>query len=445
MSKVIKPRSLDEIRESQETLEVQLNQILASAEEEDRDFSPEEATQVRSLTRQIADEQSLIEARQAIEQKRLNDAERQRRIDRATRGNRDTIEGQGQKMSWMKMIRGAFEGKQEGLEKEIVEEGFNEARQYGYAASLRNPLPSAFLQIATRDQDASTTNKGKETIDTQMGALIPALRPNTMLEQLGATFITGLTSPLDFPRQTSLMAAAWKAEKAAASETDANFDNISLTPHRLAAWVEFTKDILFQSSIAMDTFVKNELENAVRLKLDKDLIGAASGGDAPTGLLNIANTNNASPSANANVKLDWAGLVNFYKLISVEDADVDNMKFYSNPLVAYDLMTTQKVSSTTGEMLLDKIGGTLAGFPALFSTQVPSDLTDTTYKDQSAMIFGNWRDFLVAQFSGIDLLVDPYTKGKEAMIQVIIHSWWDCDVRHPESFSIAKTLQGTTI
>lgn len=445
MPPVNKTRTIAEIRESCESLENQLNAIISTAETEARDFAVEEATQVTTLTRQIAEEHSLIEAMQAVEQVRLNQAEQQRRRDRAAIPQRDNVEFQARKFSWTKFIRGCYEDKHEGLEAEMREEGLIQVKGHSHTAKVRNPLPADFFKPVTRDQDASTPTKGKETIDTQLGGLIPALRPNLVLtSQLGARMMTGLTQPWEFPRQTSLMSAAWKAEKIAATETDADFDKISLSPKRLAAWSEFTKDILFQSDLAIDAFVKSELESAIRTKLDLDLIAAASGGDAPTGLLNITGTNDASIGGSG-AKLDWADLVNFYKLMTIENADMGNMAFYSNPLVAYDLMTTEKTSGTTGQMLLEKIGGSLAGFPAYFSNQVPSDLTDTSYEDQSAMIFGNWSDFIIAQFSGFDVIVDPYTKGKEAMVQIITHSWWDCDVRHPESFSIAKDIGGTVV
>lgn len=438
-------RSLEEIREAREALEKELNDLTTQAENDQRDFTVEEAKRINTLLSEIKEEQEVLDAREAIEQKRLADADRQRRIDRQYRG-KDTLEDEGRKMSWHKFIKGAYDGKHEGLEREIVEEGHNEAKNYKHATSLRNPLPAAFLQI--RDQDTSTTYKGKETIPTELGALIPALRPNLNLAALGADIMTGLTHPLEFPRQTSLMSASWKGEKVAADETDANFDTIELTPHRLAAWSEFTRDLLFQSDIAIDRWMRQELQSAIQIKVDADAIAATDGGMSPTGapngLLNISGTNDASIGGNGATP-DWEDLVKFYRLLKMENADIGSISWYSNPLVAEMLLTTEKVTTTTGEMLLKEIGGSLAGFPARFSTQVPSNLTDSTYEDQSALIFGIWSQFILAQFAGIDVIVDPFTKGKEAMIQVITHSWWDFDVRHPEAFSIAKDIGGTAV
>lgn len=438
-----KKRSLEEIREAREALENQLNALLQEVEGEDREYGQNEATEIVDLTRQIAEEQKLIDARTALEQKRLNDAERQRKIDRANNSNPDTVEGQAKRFQWLKFFRGCLEGKHDGLEAEISQEGGKEAKNCGHVARTNNPLPSSFLQVSQRDLSAGTSTEGQETVDTTLGSLIPALTPRLGVMQMGATMLN-LTNPIDYPREDSLMTAAWKAEKAAADETTSTFDDISLSPKRLAAWTEFTKDLLFQSSISVDAFVRNRLASTIRRKLDKDLLIADGNSDDPIGLLNIANTNDASVGGSGATP-DWADVVNFWRQIALDNADVATLRWLTNTEVAYHLMTTEKVASTDSRMLLDSINGNLGGYPIHISNQVPSDLTDTVYENQSAMIFGNWSDFLIAQFAGLDFIVDPFTKGKNAMVQVIVHSWWDCDVNHPESFAIAKDIGGTAV
>jgi len=69
------------------------------------------------------------------------------------------------------------------------------------------------------------------------------------------------------------------------------------------------------------------------------------------------------------------------------------------------------------------------------SQQVPSNLTKGTGTNLSALIFGVWSDLLIGQWSGIDLLVDPYTGSNAATVRVT--AFHDCDfaVRYPESFA----------
>lgn len=419
------------MQEAREALENQLNELTV---DETRDLTSEDANQIISLQRQISEETQRIEEATRIEQARLLAAEHRRRRDRATRPQ-DSVEGQARMFSYTKFARGALTGSQEGLEKEIMEEGHREAKTAGHTGTLQNPLPASFLKVE-RAQDSITTNKGKETVDKQMGDLIPALRPRIMMAEMGATVLSGLTAPLDLPRQTTLMNAAWRKEKVDASQTDASFDQVNLSPKGLSAWASFTREIMFQSSIGIEQFVRGELENAVRRKLDSSFLIADGQAEDPVGLLNVANTNSVTTSGT----ISWAKIVEFWKELSLENADMENIAFYTNPHVAYKLMTTVKASGTDSKMLLDTPTSTLAGYPIRISTQVPSNIGTSPNDNKSALLFGNWKEAIVAQFAGIDLTVDPYTEAKKAMIDIIIHSWWDFGVRHPKSFAIAKDI-----
>ena len=86
--------------------------------------------------------------------------------------------------------------------------------------------------------------------------------------------------------------------------------------------------------------------------------------------------------------------------------------------------------------LWDQRDSGLNGYNAEVSTNVPSDLDKGTSTGVChAMIFGNWEDLLIGQWGGLDLVVDPYTKAKNAQIELVVNSWWDIAVRHPESFA----------
>jgi hypothetical protein len=49
-------------------------------------------------------------------------------------------------------------------------------------------------------------------------------------------------------------------------------------------------------------------------------------------------------------------------------------------------------------------------------------------------VFGNWADLLIGQFGGVDILINPYTKGKEATVEVIVNAWFDHAIRQASSF-----------
>lgn len=84
------------------------------------------------------------------------------------------------------------------------------------------------------------------------------------------------------------------------------------------------------------------------------------------------------------------------------------------------------------------------GYRTFVTTQISKTLTEGTSSDLSALIFGNWAELYIGQWGGIDIMVNPYTKAKESLIEYIIESYMDVNVRHAASFAISKDVDATT-
>ena len=82
--------------------------------------------------------------------------------------------------------------------------------------------------------------------------------------------------------------------------------------------------------------------------------------------------------------------------------------------------------------------GQLNGYRAAVSTLVPSNLTKSSGINLHAIIFANWRDLIVAQFGGMDIVIDPYTQATNTLLRIVVNSWWDVDRRHSLSFAAIK-------
>lgn len=451
--KVIKDMTLEELREHRESLETRYNEIVSA----ERDLTDEDAEKIESLQEKISEASDAIVLAERMERARALKkkgiiASRKNRNDQPTP---DTVEEASKRFCWGRFLLGALDRRHEGVEKEIVEEGHNESARYKPAQQMSNPLPAAFMEVVRGDgssyhrrdpiSDGLNTvddTQGKELIQTQYGSLIPALRPRLLLPRLGATTLTGLTGPVEIPRETDLSNANWRDEYVDAEETASRFDTISLTPKSLSAWSDFTKELLFQATISpsVQTYVRQSLENAVRRKLDDTFINGATGAatNIPKGILERS-------IINADLDTDytptWKDLVDFWKELRVENADVENMKWLMNPQTAAKLMSTPKVTGTDSVMLMDTPRSGIMGYDTVLSNHVPSDINlGAGAADASALIFGNWADVLVAQWAGIDVIADNVTKARKAAIEVIIHSWWDSQVLHDESFAAALNV-----
>ena len=80
--------------------------------------------------------------------------------------------------------------------------------------------------------------------------------------------------------------------------------------------------------------------------------------------------------------------------------------------------------------------GRLNGYRAFATNQVSSGLTKGSSSGVcSAIFFGNWADLIIAFWSGIDLLVDPYTKSASGGVRITAFQDIDIGIRHAESFS----------
>jgi HK97 family phage major capsid protein len=81
----------------------------------------------------------------------------------------------------------------------------------------------------------------------------------------------------------------------------------------------------------------------------------------------------------------------------------------------------------------------LNGYGTMITNNVPSNLTKgTAVEICSAIIFGNFADLMVGFWSGLDLLVDPYTASTTGVVRVVAMQDCDLAVRHPESFAAMK-------
>lgn len=326
----------------------------------------------------------------------------------------------------------------DGIELEMYQEANREARESGVALSGDIRIPSFIMTTEKRDMVAGTAGQGGYTIETNLGSLIEFLMPRLVIEQLGARKLTGLTGTLDLPRQITMTAGVWEGENTSADETNITFDKLTLSPKRLAAFVDVSKQWMIQSSVPAENFVRNDLNNAVRIALDTAFINGATGGNNPVGILNTTGIGSVAIGTNGGAPT-WAHIVDLWSEIASDNADVNTLNYLTTPGIAAKLMQTEKASST-GQFIWNSNNreGNVNGYGAVTSTLVPSTLTKGSSTDCHAIIFGDFSSMIIGQWAGVDITVDPYTRAKEAIVVLTVNSWWDAVIRHAESFAAIK-------
>ena len=113
------------------------------------------------------------------------------------------------------------------------------------------------------------------------------------------------------------------------------------------------------------------------------------------------------------------------------------LAFITNAKVEAALKQTVKVSSTDSMTLIDpyRAGRVIDGVPYYITNAVSSALTKSSTTGLSALFYGNWQDLWLAQWGGIEFLVNPYSKDDYGLTRINAAVYYDCNVVRPVSFA----------
>lgn len=378
--------------------------------------------------------QRAVKTEQLLQEKATQVAE-QRATDQRRSQVKETPEDKAAKnFSLLRAINLTSRGKSlDGLEREMHEEAQREMREAGVTPEGNLHVPS---MVFKRDMTAGTDTAGGHSVQTDLGDLIPILEPKLQTESLGATVLRGLRGDLKFPRNDADASATWEGENDVNAETSPTLDQITLSPNRVGAFTDISKQLIVQSSMDVENFIRQRLNFAVRKAVDSAAINGAGSGNVPEGILNVTGIGDVAGGTNGAVPT-WANIVSLETEIAVDNADMGNLAYLTTPGIR-GLLKSTALDSGSGQFIWGQGATELNGYNAVVSTQVPSTLTKGTSNDCHAIIFGNWSELLIGQWAGIDLVVDPYTSSKNALVTLVINSWWDVAVRHAQSFAAMK-------
>jgi len=296
-------------------------------------------------------------------------------------------------------------------------------------------IPSDVLR-AKRDMTVGTATAGGHTVATELLAdsFIDSLENAMKVRQAGATMLTGLVGNVAIPRQTSGATAYWVAESGSPTESQAAFDQVTLSPKTVGAFSDISRKLLLQSSIDIEAFVRNELALRLALAIDLAAINGSGASNQPTGILNTSGIGDVAGGTNG-LAPTWSHIVNIKKEVAKDNAMMGSLGWLLNSDTVGKLQTVEKASSTA-QFILGEEAARLAGFPVYETNQVPNNLDKGTSTGVcSALIFGNWADLIIGMWGGLDINVDTSTGSTSGTVRVVALQDVDIAVRHAQSFS----------
>ena len=300
-------------------------------------------------------------------------------------------------------------------------------RECSEAAQQRNGKPSQGIMVPSdvlrgqRDLVVGTSTAGGNLVNTDLrtGDFIDLLRNRLALANVGATVLNGLQGNVSIPRQTSAASAFWVGEGGNPTESQQAFDQISMTPKTIGAFVDYSRKLLLQGSIDVESMIRMDLAKVLSLEIDRVGIYGTGSTNQPLGLTNTTGLGSQTITGTGT----FAQYVEMETKVAVANADVASMSYIINATSRGALKTTEKsAGGTFGNFAI--MDDTLNGYPVVVTNQLGTN--DCLFGDFSQMILGLW--------SGLDLKVDDITGATAGTVRVIALQDLDFAVKQPGAF-----------
>lgn len=294
----------------------------------------------------------------------------------------------------------------------VVEQGKSEMRKAGLSAQGQLVIPTNEVRAIH-----SVTADGEKVVATEVFDILTPLRAKNVLAQAGATIYSNLTSDVKIPIM-SKSNVTFEAENGEAKDGAGAFNYLKLTPHRLTAYVDISKELLAQDSVDVENAIRTDLVNAINSKLEEAFLSDFTGSAAqPKGVFAIVKPSSA-------VTNDFATLV--ANEAKVEDANILNEPVYILSNKAKAALRAMAKGTKSTQLVYED--GQVDGTKAFNTSNVQA--SNYLFGDMSSLVIGTW--------SGLDLIVDPYTQAAKGAVRLVVNMYVDFGVARPETLVAGK-------
>ena len=278
-------------------------------------------------------------------------------------------------------------------------------------------------EVLRRDLVVGTPTAGGDLVDDVLlaGSFIDLLRNRLSIAQAGATMLTGLQGNVSIPRQTSASTAYWVGENSSPTESQQAIDQVNMTPKTVGAFVDYSRRLLLQSSIDVEGMIRNDLARVIALEIDRAAVYGTGSSNQPQGLTNVSGIGSETLTSFGT----FAEYIAMETDVTAANGDIGAMRYIINASARGSLKSTEKASNTAQFVYEnDEING----YPVIVSNQLLNN----------DALFGDFSQFVMGMWSGLDLTVDPYAGATAGTVRVIALQDVDFAVKQPACFCFAS-------
>ena len=296
-------------------------------------------------------------------------------------------------------------------------------REVSEEASKRYEKPANGIlvpnEVLRRDLNVGTATAGGNLVPTELlaGSFIDILRKRMAVMATNPTMLTGLSGNVAIPRMTSSSTAYFVGESGAPTESQQAFDQVNMTPKTVGAFVDYSRRLLLQSSIDVESMIRDDIARVIATKLDNAAIYGSGSSNEPLGIKDTTGVGTQTISTFGT----FAEYIGMETDVAAANADVANMFYLINASARGALKSTEKASNTAQFVFED---GEINGYPAIVSNQLANN----------DVLFGDFSQFVIGMWSGLDLTVDPYANATAGSVRIIALQDVDFGVKQPGAF-----------
>lgn len=367
-----------ELKEKVLNLRNELNQILSNGEAEKRELNEEENSRVAEIRQEIDNANAELKSIEDENKKLVEE-----------KNNKETKVNKMKEVRLFDLVKGVVNGNLDDEQRNFVN-----GNKIDYRAAIM----------------ATAAGQGQENVPEDKKGLDVAIRNASVLNKIGATWFGNAVGDISIPKYCGSN-VSWKGEGVAADDGASGFTETTLTPHRLTAYIDISKQFLAQDSNDAEAILINDLAQAVAEKLDKTIFGSGSGSTTvPAGLFAGAYITTGSTDLTG---VTYDSVLDLES--KVEEKNGTDFIFVANPKVKYALKGTQMASGL--EMVYSK--GEIDGYKAVVSNSV----------ENKGILCLDPRDLAVATWSGVEITVDTVTRAIYNEVRVVVNYLVDAKLR----------------
>lgn len=405
-----------QLKDQKAQLKKRAQEIIDTVKVEMRDLTDEESEEIEDIKKQIKEKDEELKALQerldnlSVEdddEENENETSTEKEDEKEDNKRNINIKMTKKNFSLVKAIRSIANNQPlDDVTLAVINAGQEEARKAGVNAQGQIQLPTEERATVT------VAAEGEDVVATDLFDILTPLRAKNVLVNAGARFMGNLVGNVQVPVMTKSN-VYWEGETDSAKDGAGTFSHKTLSPKRLTAYVDISKQMIAQDSIGVENAIRTDLVSAINAKLEETILGDAAGtATQPAGIFN-----EIAPTAIANFADICA------KEADVEDANVlGDCKYILSNKAKAALRAMAKSSKST-QLVFEN--GEIDGTEALNT----SNVSDKKY------VYGDFSNLAIGSWGGVDLTVDPYTKAGDGQIRLVVNMYVDAVVLRPEAFA----------